>query len=329
MFHSTGNSVCLFSRHFFSPIVCRSSTSSSVSPALPLPRNTRVKCGVRCFCPLMPFLNPSPTSLAKTSAPWLNNGCILAHLDATRLKWSGHSNTKSWRGCLLSPLHFRLSKWHECNKRQMSLGAVKIRRGGGAPPTASINSLCAQLFGFCAAVSGYLHLLWVFNVSCPETRAPWWSSLAALPSTGRGMCWSWRSVRTTHHLEPRNMWWALRCHGKIERAPVGVQVERKKKVQMNNNRFEYLVWKLVVHPMKSSTNSELFFFPSLCQKSVNGCIHFIFHLWLHWESHFPMRLCFLSGPHQGDSAGVRRLLQAHAADRREQPQARHSVSLQK
>lgn len=81
VFHSTENSICLF-LNCFPRFLCRSSTSSWVSPAPPLPRNTRVKCGVRCCCPLTPSLNPSPTSRAKTSAPWLNNGCILAHLDA-------------------------------------------------------------------------------------------------------------------------------------------------------------------------------------------------------------------------------------------------------
>lgn len=52
----------------------------------------------------------------------------------------------------------------------------------------------------------YLHLF-LFLTPYPEIRAVWWNSLAALPSTGRGMCWSWRSVRTTHHLEHRNTWW--------------------------------------------------------------------------------------------------------------------------
>lgn len=189
-----------------------------------------------------------------------------------------HSNTKPWHGCFVSLFHFGFSKWHECNKQRVSLGAVKICYGE-APPTASINSLCAQLFGFCAAVSGYLHLLWVFNVSCPETRAPWWSSLAALPSTGRGMCWSWRSVRTTHHLEPRNMWWALRWHSKNERVPLGVQVERKKV------KIITIILNFVLETRCSSYEKLhrlwAFFSPSLCQKSVNGCIHFIFHLLLY------------------------------------------------
>lgn len=61
-----------------------------------------------------------------------------------------------------------------------------------------------------SAAFGFLHLFLVFNSSRSETRALWWNSLAVLPSTGRGMCWSWRSVRTTHHLALRNMWWALR-----------------------------------------------------------------------------------------------------------------------
>lgn len=47
------------------------------------------------------------------------------------------------------------------------------------------------------------------NHSYAEIRAVWWNSSAVLPSTERGTCWSWRSVRTTHHLELRNMWWVL------------------------------------------------------------------------------------------------------------------------
>lgn len=192
-------------------------------------------------------------------------------------------------------------KWCECNKQRVRFGAV-WNQGvcylwhGGAPATASINSLCAQLFGFGAAVSGYLHLLWVFNVSCPETRAPWWSSLAASPSTGRGMCWSWRSVRTTHHLEPRNMWWALRCRGENECAPVSVQVTQKKNKTMKiitiifeicSGNLSFILWKVATE----------FFFSPLCQKAVNGCIHFIFHLTLNWKSHFFQRgSVFSQGP---------------------------------
>lgn len=147
---------------------------------------------------------------------------------------------------------------------------------------APINSLCAQLFGFCAAVSGYLHLLWVFNVSCPETRAPWWSSLAALPSTGRGMCWSWRSVRTTHHLEPRNMWWAFEMPWR-ERARSRLRPGWKKKKKKIIIIWIYF-WKFVIW------NLELFFsfMPKSCEWTYS--FRFSFFLFCLTENHI-----FLSG----------------------------------
>lgn len=84
--------------------------------------------------------------------------------------------------------------------------------------SSELNQLCwipgywAPVWAGCvlSAAFAFLHLFSVFNSSRSETRALWWNSLAVLPSIGRGMCSSWRSVRTTHHLELRNMWWALR-----------------------------------------------------------------------------------------------------------------------
>lgn len=187
----------------------------------------------------MPSLNLSPTSRAKTLARWLNNGCIL---NSRGWMW-GWSIYFSWKiklstALLPSSFHFGFSKCPECSKESKEvifkalIFSSMFLYGCGV-----INSLCAQLFRFPAAVSGYLHLLWVFNVWCPETRAPWWSSLAALPSTGRGMCWSWRSVRTTHHLGPRNMWWALRCRVQNERACLCPGL--KGKYENENNRLNF------------------------------------------------------------------------------------------
>lgn len=52
-------------------------TSFWVWPAQPHPRNTRVRCGVRCWCPLTASSSPFPTSPEKTLAPWSSSGCIL------------------------------------------------------------------------------------------------------------------------------------------------------------------------------------------------------------------------------------------------------------
>lgn len=234
----------------FFPPPTRFLTSFWVWPAQPHPRNTRVRCGVRCWCPLTASSSPSPTSLGKTSAPWSSSGCILhspvcsiclnfslisisfpAALEHTKhscvLLWSSWWTVQSRVTSKLRTRHQRRPHGVTCITSAASIPAalslskvtsgtflnlIRINFSSGLNRLCWIPGYWAPVWAGCvlSAAFALLHLFSVFNSSRLETRVLWWNSLAVLPSTGSGMCSSWRSVRTTHHLVLRNMWWALR-----------------------------------------------------------------------------------------------------------------------